>query len=104
MNDHEHQDEAAGGLSGLTELLWALADQFECHAASRGIDQVEEAGRAMRAAKREIEQLRDAANVALWWLTGGMDGDWRDCDPAKLLRDALASNDRHERTQAASAD
>lgn len=87
-----HQNEATGGLSALTELLGDLADQFECHAASRGIGQVEEAGRAMRAAKHEIERLRDAANVALGWLTGGMDGDWRDCDPAKLLRDVLSPN------------
>jgi hypothetical protein len=39
----------------------------------------------------EAERLRDAANVALGHLTGGMDGDWRDCDPIQLLRDALSS-------------
>ena len=37
------------------------------------------------------EKLRDAANVALGHLTGGMDGDWRDCDPIELLREALSS-------------
>lgn len=44
---------------------------------------------------REMEashaKLRDAANVALGHLTGGMDGDWRDCDPVELLREALSS-------------
>ena len=36
-----------------------------------------------------IERLRDAVNVALGHMTGGMDGDWRDCDPVDLLRKAL---------------
>lgn len=35
--------------------------------------------------------LWDACNVALGHLTGGLDGDWRDCDPHQLLRDALAA-------------
>ena len=34
--------------------------------------------------------LLDACNVAFGHLTGGMDGDWRDCDPVKLLRNAIA--------------
>jgi hypothetical protein len=33
--------------------------------------------------------LIDACNVALGHLTGGLDGDWRDCDAAALLRDAI---------------
>lgn len=37
----------------------------------------------------EVEKLRDAANVALGWLTGGMDGDWREFNPTDLLREAL---------------
>jgi hypothetical protein len=44
-------------VTALTDKLGRLADQFECHAASRGIDQVEEAGSAMRAAKWEIDRL-----------------------------------------------
>lgn len=36
-----------------------------------------------------VEQSRDAMTVALGHLTGGMDGDWRDCDPKDLLRKAL---------------
>jgi hypothetical protein len=43
-----------------------------------------------KALEREAK-LRDAANVALGHLTGGMDGDWRDCDPVELLREALSS-------------
>lgn len=43
-----------------------------------------------KALEREAK-LRDAANVALGHLTGGMDGDWRDCDPIELLREALSS-------------
>lgn len=43
-------------------------------------------------ALQEAKRLRDAANVALGHLTGGMDGDWRDCDPAELLRSALRHN------------
>jgi len=38
-----------------------------------------------------LGKLRDAANIALGHLTGGMDGDWRDCDPIELLREALSS-------------
>ena len=30
--------------------------------------------------------LLDACRVALGHLTGGMDGDWRNCDAADLLR------------------
>lgn len=40
-------------------------------------------------AAEEIERLRDAANVALGHLTGGMDGEWRDCNTIDLLRSAL---------------
>ena len=40
----------------------------------------------------EIDRLRDAANVALGHLTGGMDGDWRDCNPVELLRSVLTHN------------
>lgn len=40
---------------------------------------------------QQLEKVRDAANVALSHMTGGMDGDWRDCDPVELLRDALRS-------------
>lgn len=39
----------------------------------------------------QMAKIRDAANVALGHFTGGMDGDWRDCDPVELLRDALSS-------------
>lgn len=60
MSEQQNQNEAAGGGSALTAQLGALADQFECHAASRSIDDVEAAGRAMREAKAEIERLRDA--------------------------------------------
>jgi hypothetical protein len=43
-------------------------------------------------AAEEIERLRDAANVALGHLTGGMDGEWRDCNTIDLLRSALRHN------------
>lgn len=58
MNDQQTTNEAACGGSALTAELGALADQFECHALSRSIDDVEAAGRAMRAAKAEIERMR----------------------------------------------
>lgn len=35
-------------------------------------------------------ELYDALNVALGHATGGMDGDWRNCDHIQLMRDALA--------------
>ena len=59
MSAPETIPEAADGQSQLTAELGALADQFECHAASRSIDEVEAAGRAMRAAKAEIERLHE---------------------------------------------
>ncbi|WP_334130191.1 hypothetical protein [Sneathiella sp.] len=34
-------------------------------------------------------ELVDALNVALGHLTGGVDGDWRDCDYLDLIRAAL---------------
>lgn len=33
--------------------------------------------------------LLDACKVALGHMTGGMDGDWRDCDPRRLLLDVI---------------
>ena len=33
--------------------------------------------------------LLDACEVALGHLTGGMDGDWRNCDAPALLRDVI---------------
>lgn len=54
-------------------------------------------------AAKEIQRLReenarllDAANVALGHLTGGMDGDWRDVDPAELLRQAIEQSQDKE--------
>lgn len=35
------------------------------------------------------KELLDACKVALGHMTGGMDGDWRDCDPIILLRDTI---------------
>lgn len=34
--------------------------------------------------------LLDACQVALGHLTGGLDGDYRDCDPREILRAAIA--------------
>lgn len=44
----------------------------------------------------EIERLREACNIALGHLTTGMDGDWKDCDPAEMLRAALAATEDGE--------
>lgn len=41
-------------------------------------------------------ELLDACNVAMGHLTGGMDGDWRDCDPIELLRIAIAKATPHQ--------
>jgi hypothetical protein len=65
MSEQKDQNEAACGGSALTAELGALADQFECHALSRSIDDVEAAGRAMRSAKAEIERLRAAIRQTL---------------------------------------
>ena len=48
----------AGGLSELTDVLGLLASDFESHPLSRSIEDCEAAGRAMREAKAEIERLR----------------------------------------------
>lgn len=49
-----------------TQQMKALADQFECHAASQGLDQIELAGKMMREAVAEIERLRiDPAQLNL---------------------------------------
>lgn len=34
--------------------------------------------------------LYEAVRVALGWATGGMDGDWRECDHIEVMRAALA--------------
>ena len=39
--------------------------------------------------QKRLQKLEDAANVVLGHLTGGMDGDFRDCDPVELLRSTL---------------
>lgn len=70
MDNQQNQNEAADGRSALTAVLGALADQFECHAASRSIDEVESAGRAMRAAKADIERMSET-------LRGIVEADWR---------------------------
>ena len=54
MND----ENPAGGLSALTDVLGLLADDFECHPLSRSIDDCEAAGRAMREAKDTIDMLQ----------------------------------------------
>lgn len=59
METPQHQAKPEYSQPELINLLGQLANQFECHAASRGIYQVEEAGRAMRAAKHEIERMSD---------------------------------------------
>lgn len=45
--------------------------------------------------------LLDACVVAIGHMTGGMDGDWRNCDPVETLRAAIAkaqsTGDSHER-------
>lgn len=35
-------------------------------------------------------ELLAACRIALGWMTGGMDGDLRDCDARRLLLDAIA--------------
>lgn len=36
-------------------------------------------------------ELLEACKVALGHMTGGMDGDWKNCDPIVLLRQAISS-------------
>ena len=54
-----------GEISALECILGGLADDFECHAMSRCIDDVESAGRAMRSAKQVIERMRAAIEITL---------------------------------------
>lgn len=70
LDTRQNENEAACGGSALTAELGALADQFECHALSRSIDDVEAAGRAMRAAKADIERMSET-------LRGIVEADWR---------------------------
>ena len=35
-------------------------------------------------------EMLEALTVALGHMTGGMDGEWRDCDPVELIRAAIA--------------
>lgn len=87
MSEQKDTNEAADGGSALTAELGALADQFECHALSRSIDDVEAAGRAMRAAKDTIERMRQT-------LLGIVEADWRHwqelADPNEFVRWAKA--------------
>lgn len=71
------------------DVLGDLADQFECHALSRSIDDIESAGRAMRAAKAEIERLSEALKKANeqaehferhWYLRGNAIKDLADTE------------------------
>ena len=52
-------------ISSLVGTLAVLSDDFECHAVSRSIDDVEAAGRAMRAAKKVIERMLAAIEITL---------------------------------------
>ena len=87
MNDQQNQNEAACGGSALTAVLGALADQFECHALSRSIDDIEAAGRAMRDAKAEIKRMRErlifaraaVAEARVHFLAGQKEGGWTLC-------------------------
>ncbi len=42
------------------------------------------------ALERQNKELREALEICLGHLTGGMDGNWADCDPAQKARAALA--------------
>ena len=43
----------------------------------------------------QVQELTDACNVALGHLTCGMDGDWRDCDPAPFAGTLRGVRGRH---------
>ena len=47
--------------------------------------------KALTALETGNAAMRDALTVCLGHLTGGMDGDWRDCDPVEIARAALTS-------------
>ena len=78
------KNEAACGGLALTVVLGDLADKFECHALSRSIDDIEAAGRAMRAAKAEIEQMRSALDLCEMALT-----EWDNEGLAKQAKKAI---------------
>lgn len=50
-------------------------------------DQLQDELKSLRASR---DELLDALQVCLGHLTGGMDGDWRECDPIELARAAIA--------------
>lgn len=48
-----------------------------------------EAEAKSQAAEARAKRLEEALSVCLGHMTGGLDGDYRDCDPAELARAAL---------------
>lgn len=91
MNSEQNLNEDAGSGSALNDVL-GLVDDLRTEADLCRNETADDIANLLDHAADEIEKLRDAANVALGHLTGGMDGDWRDTDPVQLLRDALMPN------------
>lgn len=80
-------------VSRLERLVMCLRDESEMVQAVCAESRYRKA--LLAEAAERIECLRDAANVALGCATGGMDGDWRDCDHVALLRYALHGYEPH---------
>lgn len=76
------------------QLLWPTTERTEAET---------EANALLIAAAPD---MLDALKVALGHLTGGMDGDWRNCDPRALIRAAIAKAEKltqHQRSNQSAA-
>ena len=51
-----------------------------------------ETGLSPRQLLAQRDELLDAAEIALGHMTGGMDGNWADCDPRDKLRAAISAS------------
>lgn len=61
----------------------------EYHVVKSMCDKIESLRSQLAETQDKLHKIRDAANVALGHMTGGRDGDWRDCDPVEILQEAL---------------
>ncbi len=81
---------------GNPEFLAEHHERLEARAQKSAKDTTDEVMRLIElfgthaALERQNKELREALEICLGHLTGGMDGNWADCDPAQKARAALA--------------
>lgn len=88
-------------ITAQAEKIAELEENLSQSANWQGIQQLEEAMQSqgdlvssldnkLAALEAREQRLREAADIALGHMTGGLDGNWADCDPVEKLRAALA--------------